>query len=173
MSMIHSDKKKESWRKIASFPNYKVSSKGRIKSQRTIMTPYTTKNGYKQIRLFSNGKHHSKYVHRLVAEAFIDRDNDRFEVNHIDGNKANNSVENLEWCTHSENTRHAIKKGLFSPYKLPINPHPKRRVRIVETGDVFDSVTECATYIGGNKSGVSACLCGKAKSYKGFHFEEI
>ena len=87
MSAIHSDKKKESWRKIASFPNYKVSSKGRIKSQRTIMTPYTTKNGYQQIRLFSN--------------------------------------------------------------------------------------TECAEHIGGNKSGVSASLCGRSKSYKGLHFEEI
>ena len=67
--------------------------------------------GYREVIL--NGKNHR--VHRLVAEAFIPNPNGFREVNHIDGNKQNNSVKNLEWCTHSENMIHAYQTGLEQP----------------------------------------------------------
>ena len=67
------------------------------------------KNGYVKV---------TKWLkHRLVAEAFIDKIAGKEHVNHIDGNKLNNNVNNLEWCTHKENVHHAIKNNLFKPFQ--------------------------------------------------------
>lgn len=74
---------------------------------------YKKCGGYKAIRY--NAKQYS--VHRLVAEAFIDNPNNKPEVNHIDGNKDNNNVSNLEWVTHSENIKHAWDTGLRNRYQ--------------------------------------------------------
>ena len=163
-----------SWRKIKNYPGYKISSDGRIKSLKTgkIMKPSLSNAGYLMIKLFKNGKHHNKAIHRLVAETFCDGYAPGLEVNHLDGNKINNSYDILKWCSHSENTRHAIENGLFTPYKLPPRPHEGKKVRIIETGEVFNSLTDCADHIGGFKTAISACLIGKVKSHKGYHFEE-
>lgn len=85
-----------------------------VKKERKL-TPHSNGIGYYQVGLTLNGKTSKKYVHRLVAEAFLEKPNqiDVFEVNHIDGKKFNNSVENLEWLTHSENIKHAIDTGLL------------------------------------------------------------
>jgi len=72
-------------------------------------------HGYKQVFICVNNKRYMRYVHRLVAECFIPNPNGLPEVNHLDGNKGNNSVENLEWCTRSENARHAVRTGLRPP----------------------------------------------------------
>lgn len=62
------------------------------------------------------GKQKHFYVHRLIAEAFIPNPDNKTEVNHIDGNPLNNRLDNLEWCTRSENTQHAYRTGLINPY---------------------------------------------------------
>ncbi len=69
-------------------------------------------HGYFEVRLFENGKAWRKTVHRLVAEAFIPNLKNKELVNHIDGNKWYNNLENLEWATRKENAQHAIKMGL-------------------------------------------------------------
>ena len=165
----------EVWMPVKEFIEYDISSYGRIRNSKTkvILKPYITKNGYQQVKLFNESKHHPRYIHRLVAEAFFDGHHEGLEINHIDGNKENNFIGNLECCTHSENTRHAIRTGLFVPYKLPPRPHPSKKVRILETGEVFCSITECAEHIGGYKTAISACLLGKVKSHLGYHFEEV
>lgn len=69
-------------------------------------------HGYKQVFIMVNGKRYVRYIHRLVAECFLPNPNGLPEVNHLDGDKANNNAENLEWCTTSDNHRHAYEKGL-------------------------------------------------------------
>lgn len=163
----------EIWLSIQEYSNYEISSQGRVRRRLTgqILIPWKA-NGYLYVGLRNERGRKNKSIHRLVAEAFLGV-HPELEVNHIDGDKENNSVENLEWCTSSYNIRHAMALGLYTPYKLPPHPHEKKAVRIVETGDEFDSLTECAEAIGGFKTAISACLLGKVKTHLGYHFEEV
>lgn len=103
----------EVWKNICGFENYQVSNFGRIKNKAGKMKIIqTTKNGYSQVLLWVGHKAKAFYVHRLVAETFITNSENKLDVNHIDGNKQNNCVENLEWCTRSENLQHAYKNNL-------------------------------------------------------------
>lgn len=97
--------KEEKWEIIEDYPNYLISTLGRIKSTKTnkILKPYITKRGYVYNLLSKNGKVKNFQVHRLVAKAFIDNPLNKPCVNHIDFNPSNNNVDNLEWVTHSEN----------------------------------------------------------------------
>lgn len=74
--------------------------------------PYTNGVGYFRVAFYKDGKRIEKYVHRLLAEAFIPNPQNKYFINHIDGNPSNNSLSNLEWCTKSENAIHAYKLGL-------------------------------------------------------------
>lgn len=81
----------------------------------TFKKQYLTYKGYLQVSFYINGKSRRFFVHRLVLMMFNPVDNmENFQVNHIDGNKQNNNLSNLEWCTQSENIRHAFKSGLLS-----------------------------------------------------------
>lgn len=117
----------EIWKKILGYENYEVSNFGRIKSLEKIdfmhrNNSYRTRkekimrngisNGYKSVSLYKNKKPKTFTIHRLVLSSFIENKNNKREVNHIDGNKHNNNLENLEWCSSSENSIHAIKNGL-------------------------------------------------------------
>lgn len=104
------------WKTVDNYEKYAVSDDGYIKNIRTgkILKNRPDKDGYSRVELYSeNGKGHPKKVHRLVAQAFLKYDPERDQVNHINGNKTDNRVENLEWCTRSENTRHAYANNLF------------------------------------------------------------
>lgn len=112
----------EEWKTIEGYENkYLISNKGRVKSlydkngnyRKYIIQP-RKKAIYLYVNLYKNGKCKTKKIHRLVAETFIPNPNNLHCVNHIDGNKHNNNVNNLEWCTYSENTNKAIEIGLFN-----------------------------------------------------------
>ena len=124
---------KEIWKDIEGYEGlYQVSNFGRIKSlehnssmtnifgkggkslvkhNEKIINGYIQNTGYLTVTL--TGKKYS--VHRLVAKAFVQNPNNYPVINHIDGNKLNNKVDNLEWCTHKHNTREAIRLGLSNP----------------------------------------------------------
>lgn len=80
--------------------------------RKRVLHQYQNENGYMKVNLYDlDGKCKKKYVHRLVAEAFLPNPDKKPIVNHIDANVKNNNVDNLEWCTQSENIKHAVKLG--------------------------------------------------------------
>lgn len=102
----------EIWKPIKDFEGlYEVSNLGKVKSfirvQTKILKPSNQKSGYLQVTITKNKTAHYRWVHRLVAEAFLDAVKDKDCVNHKDGNKKNNTPENLEYCTKGENNTHA------------------------------------------------------------------
>ena len=107
---------KEQWKIINSYPDYQVSTSGRVNSMKhincKILKQFKNKGGYYHIGLCENGMRKNIDVHRLVAQTFIPNIDNKPQVNHIDGNKLNNRVDNLEWVTKSENEKHAFKTGL-------------------------------------------------------------
>lgn len=117
----------ETWKEIVGYDSiYLVSDHGRVKSQ-IKMFKIQNSNGYRIVALKLNGKYQSRYVHRLVAICFLTNPNNYNEVNHKDGNKANNQVENLEWTTRSLNNKHAYNIGLHVAYDRSGDKNPKFR----------------------------------------------
>lgn len=139
----HSKSEKEViWKHVVGYEGlYRVSNDGVVKNvprtfkmkdgrnhtikKETIMRFEIDKDGYFRIGLTKNAKQINYYVHRLVAIAFIHNQNNKEQVNHIDGIKNNNNVENLEWVTHKENKAHAAANGLVSDQWGIKNPNSK------------------------------------------------
>ena len=174
----------EQWKPIERFENYEVSSLGNVRSlnygnteEIRALKSRKNKGGYSIINLHKNGKQYTKIIHRLVAQAFIPNPENKKEVNHIDGNKENNAITNLEWCTGKENKQHAWKIGLCRPIhhteetkrklsemrKGGKNPLSKR-VRCITTYEIFGSVVEAAVKYNGDKTGIAKCCRGKLKT---------
>lgn len=103
------------WKGAYGFDNYLCSEEGEIYSLLTnkIMKTHSDKDGYQQLRMtITKGKTVTVKAHRLIAQTFLPNPENKPQVNHKDGNKMNNAVSNLEWCTNKENQKHAIKTGL-------------------------------------------------------------
>lgn len=108
----------ELFKPIEGFADYHISNLGKVVSYKgknpRILKGKIDRYGYQCVCLRKDNKNHHFTVHRLVAEAFISNPHNKPTVNHKDGNKLNNSYENLEWHTVSENTKHAYDNGLFT-----------------------------------------------------------
>lgn len=103
----------EIWKDIVGYEGfYQVSNLGRVRSLKCIKRTIFNNSGYEIVNLKVKRKQKNKLVHRLVAETFIPNPFNKEQVNHKDGNKKNNSVDNLEWCSRHENMVHAYKQGL-------------------------------------------------------------
>lgn len=99
----------EIWKTVQEAPDYEVSNLGNVRVGNTgeILKQHKDSYGYMKVRLYANGEGENKLVHRLVASAFIANPENKSMVNHKDGNKSNNDVDNLEWATATENIHHS------------------------------------------------------------------
>lgn len=116
------------WHMISEHTRYDISNDGYVRNRYTgrILRGARDRDGYRTVMLYNDGKKYTKKIHRLVAQYFLEPDPERDQVNHKDGNKTNNHVSNLEWCTRSENTRHAYEHKLFEANMRPaIEAHTK------------------------------------------------
>lgn len=145
------------WRNIPSCDErYYVSSDGRVLGANGLLKPVRGKDGYLRCNIAQDGKFRLWLVHRLVAEAFIPNPDSKAEVNHIDGDKTNNNVSNLEWVTREENIRHAHKVLRKMGDKPVLN---------ADTGDIYASLTEAASAAGLSGAGlISDAIKRKGKA---------
>lgn len=180
----------EVWKTIPSLGgDYEASNLGRIRSldrwsfrvdtgtklfvKGAIIAQQTDEFGYSRVRLNLNKEKLTKRVHRLVAEAFIPNLENKPQVNHIDGDKRNNSEINLEWTTNSDNQKHAIKTGLKTVKKGKDSPRFERAVDVYKDGEYIMTLRGNAEMEekGFDFRLVSACLKGKRNTHRGCTFK--
>ena len=160
---------REDWRVIREAPRYSISNKGKVRNNSTgrILKLGINSDGYPMVVLsLGERKTITRKIHVLVATMFVDGYSPGFEVNHIDGDKSNNRVRNLEWVSRSGNQRHAFVNNL----------HPTKRggrIRIRETGQIFETQRDIADAIDGDQSAVQKVLNGERRQHKGYTFEYV
>ena len=164
----------EVWKTITKYPEYKISNKGRIKYQiRKGKEPYKykisiggkTSCGYLDFSLRLNNKKIRITIHRLVAIEFIPNPNKYTIVNHKDGNKQNNNVENLEWCSSSQNIQHGYDNDLISGKRKIYALNKKNEIL-----RQFNSVKEAAEHYNICGSNIGAALTGRYKTSGGIYW---
>jgi hypothetical protein len=156
----------EVWEKVKGY-NYSVSNKGNVRNEATgyVSAGRKTGNGYRKISFYKNNKEIGRaYVHRLVADAFLPKGKADTEVNHIDGNRENNCVTNLEWVTSSGNTEHAVVTGALHPWGKTRKPIIATDITTGERR-YFDSISKAEVFFGTRH--ISHVLSGKRRQAKG------
>lgn len=155
---------------------YMITEDGRVYNDKTgrYLKPQHNKKGYLVVRVTVNKIKHTIRIHREVAKAFIENPLNKPQVNHIDGNKENNKVENLEWVTGQENVNHAMKNGLWERnLEVARISNEKRKKKIIaknkKTGQIkyYESVSSAEREYGRH---VCDVLKGKREHTKGWSF---
>lgn len=162
----------EEWKDIEGYEGlYQVSNLGRVKRSKgkymkseRILRLFINTPGYLQVMLCKNNKCKKFTVHRLVAEAFIPNHENKPQVNHIDEDKTNNMVSNLEWMTAKENVNHGTR-----------NERSSKKIKAIDIANGewndYKSISECARELGLHQSSISMCLKGKRKTSGGYTFK--
>ncbi len=162
----------EKWKEVYGYDAlYEISNLGRIrtkhhgkegyKKEYRYLEPIDNGNGYLRVNLRSNHRQRTAYIHKLVAQAFVDNPNGYSEINHIDEDKSNNNADNLEWCSHLYNCQYGTKNIRASEKR-------KKKIECVELGIIFDSLNDAANYFDVGVSAIGNCLKGRSKSCAGY-----
>ena len=175
---------KEVWKDVKGYEGlYQVSNMGRVKAlnyhreHREKILTSSIKKGYYTIGLCKNGKQRTYFIHRLVAIAFVEGYEEELVVNHIDGDKLNNQYTNLEWCTISENTKHAFDKDLGGFKNTQVKASKlgaeKRKMKISVYKDgiyinTYESKQDCAKALNVNEKTIYNWLHKITKNTKGY-----
>lgn len=167
------------WRPVVGYEGlYEVSSCGEVRSlpnvskarvtKVRVLKPAVDKIGYVYVCLTKDKKTKRCTVHRIVAKAFIENKGNKEQVDHIDGNKTNNNAANLRWATRSENLMNPSTHWRRSGE----NAIGAKRVRCIETGEVYFSASEASRSLGFKKLAVKNAIARKGKC-GGYHWEYI
>lgn len=163
----------EIWKDIKGYEGlYQVSNTGRVKRVATGRVLKGSKNagGYITVKLSKHGVTSTKTIHRLVAETFIPKPENKPEINHIDEDKTNNKVDNLEWSTRKENINHGTRTERMGK---------TRSISIIatniKTGEVeeFYGTSECARQLGLNTPSITNVLKGRRETVGGYTFKYL
>lgn len=152
---------------------YLISNLGNIKNVKSGKTLKPNKDtwGYYVVTGYTkNSTKKALRIHKYVALYFCEGYREGLVVNHKDGNKLNNIATNLEWCTHSENTKHAYKLGLA---KLTSSTFPKRKVLCMETGIEYDSISDASRSTGVSRGNINSVCIGTRKTAGGYTWRYI
>lgn len=171
----------EEIKQIKEYPNYYITSFGRVWS--TLrgghwLKPTLNKHGYQERYYVSLGRGNKKYIHQLVANAFLDNPNNYTEVDHIDGDSTNNNINNLRWVTHQENMANPN-----TVVKIKQNGGASVEIEEIATGKTFWGYEEASQYSGLHIVTIQNhtrnkvkhpkwCLTGRKKSYNDGHIIE-
>lgn len=161
----------EIWKDIEGYEGlYQVSNIGNVRSFESdkfhkgrLLKPYKMKNGYLQVCLYSRGTKKKYLVHRLVAKAFIANICLFEQVNHIDEDKENNCVSNLEWCDSKYNIN-------YGSHNYKVSTSNSKKVLCIETGIVYNSTRHAERMLGIKHENISSCCNGKYKQTGGYHW---
>lgn len=182
----------EQWKDVAGYEGiYQVSNEGRVRSLerkvqesngRARIVPMRETFGYKDtygylcFGLCRDGERETKKVHQLVASAFIPNPDNKPQVNHKNGVKTDNRVDNLEWVTNTENAEHAYRNGLMKPPSREcIEKSASARRRSVRRSDgvIFRSIEDAAEAASVTSGAVKHVLAGRNKTAGGYSYEYI
>lgn len=175
------------WSDITGYEGlYEVSTDGRVRTIQHVTNGHTfpsrdltvsvyKSQRYARVRLYKDGKSKDILVHRIVAETFIPNPDNKPQVNHINGNKFDNSVGNLEWCTASENQKHAFKTGL-KDIEDTIKKTRKKVLQLDMSGNTireWRSMSDAARELGLQVSNISHCCKGRIGSTGGYKWQLV
>lgn len=131
---------KEVWKDIKGYENlYEISNFGNVRNKNKQIKKQYDNKGYLCVELFKKNKRKHFRIHRLVMMAFNDNSDHKLDINHIDGNKYNNKIDNLEWCTRKENLKHAVRTGLN---KQSIKIVAEKNNKIIKCYSIADSYNQ-------------------------------
>lgn len=155
------------WVKIKDFANYSVSEYGDVRNDGTgkILKQRLDKDGYVKYDLYENSKQHTLTAHRLVAKHFLNKVKGKEFVNHIDENKQNNHLLNLEWCTQRENINHGTRNERMARTQSKEVAQYDLQGNLL---NVFYGASEASRKTGVDNSSISKCCKGKLKTTGGF-----
>ena len=165
------------WKQIEGYDKYSVSNTGLVMNTRTgrLLKLKNTYDGYYEVRLYAaKDIESSKFirVHRLVAKTFIPNPDGLETVDHINGNKKDNRVENLRWCSKSDNTKRFWKEQITREQKARYEAQ-KKPIKCLENGVVYESISQAAERLGLNRASLAGAMSKKRNSLLGYHFELV
>jgi len=139
---------------INNYPNYFINELGEVTNVKTgnKLKNYLGKTGYYVVNLYNDKGKKLTYVHRILAEAYLNKVLDKNHINHKNGIKSDNRLENLEWVNHSENIKHSYNTGLSNSTKIANSIKQSKVVLDLQTGIFYESAKEAAKLLGINSN---------------------
>jgi hypothetical protein len=168
---------KEIWKPINGYSKYEISNLGRIKNTHYVnhyLNGTTANTGYVVVGLYKNKKQKFFLLHRLLGEHFIPNPENKIQMNHKNGIKTDNRLENIEWVSGSQNTKHSYDNGLRK--KTPPKRKQVNKTKVTKDGKlvgIFNSLGQACKKLKLHQGHAGSCARGELTQHKGYKLEYI